>query len=100
MGHDTSLLAVGSRLQIGRDRATVRYVGPIDGQAGDWVGLEWDDPTRGKHDGGTGGKQYFLCVHGGTGRDLDSPSCVTLHVCRYLFHTSAVHPQARMCVTA
>ncbi len=54
-------LRVGARLQIGRDRATVRYVGPVDGQVGQWVGLEWDDPARGKHDGSTGGKQYFVC---------------------------------------
>ena len=59
-------LSVGVRLQIGRDRATVRYVGPVDGQVGDWVGLEWDDPARGKHDGSTGGRQYFLCDHART----------------------------------
>ncbi len=59
-------LAVGSRLQIGRDRASIRYVGPIEGQVGDWVGLEWDDPARGKHDGSTGGRQYFTCVHSRT----------------------------------
>ena len=63
-------LRVGFRLQIGRDRATVRYVGPVNGQVGEWVGLEWDDPTRGKHDGSTGGKQYFVCDYA---RELCAP---------------------------
>jgi hypothetical protein len=54
-------LAVGARVAIGRDRdkATVRYVGPVAGQAGVWVGVEWDDGSRGKHDGSTGGVKYF-----------------------------------------
>ena len=28
------------------------------------MGVEWDDATRGKHDGSTGGVQYFSCVSG------------------------------------
>lgn len=42
-------------------RATVRYVGGVDGQDGEWVGVEWDDPGRGKHDGAHDGKRYFEC---------------------------------------
>ncbi|KAI9782740.1 MAG: hypothetical protein M1839_004728 [Geoglossum umbratile] len=40
---------------------TVRYSGPVEGTKGDWLGVEWDDPTRGKHDGMYGGKRYFQC---------------------------------------
>jgi hypothetical protein len=29
-----------------------------------WFGVEWDDPGRGKHDGTTGGTQYFVCPVG------------------------------------
>ncbi|KAG2487033.1 hypothetical protein HYH03_014279 [Edaphochlamys debaryana] len=54
--------AVGCRVRILKDYATVRYVGPVNGQEGTWVGVEWDDPTRGKHDGSTGGTRYFDCV--------------------------------------
>ena len=43
-------------------RAVVRYVGPVEGTDGEWVGVEWDDPTRGKHDGSHGGERYFECV--------------------------------------
>jgi hypothetical protein len=61
-------IEVGARVAIGRDRdkATVRYVGPVAGQSGSWVGLEWDDASRGKHDGSTGGVRYFEVVSGPT----------------------------------
>ena len=52
-------ISVGQRLQIDDFKATVLYVGPVEGQKGDWAGLEWDDHTRGKHDGSHGGKRYF-----------------------------------------
>lgn len=55
-------IRLGQRLQIGKDRATVRYIGPVDGQSGDWVGLEWDDHARGKHDGCVNGRRYFICT--------------------------------------
>ncbi|KAH7681405.1 Ubiquitin-like protein [Dioscorea alata] len=37
---------------------TVRYVGPVDGHAGEWVGVDWDD-GEGKHDGDVNGVRYF-----------------------------------------
>ena len=50
----------GDRLRVGGDAATVRYVGPVAGKGPDaWVGLEWDDEARGKHDGSVGGRRYF-----------------------------------------
>ena len=43
------------------NRGFCRYVGPVIGQTGIWVGVEWDDQTRGKHDGCHDGKRYFEC---------------------------------------
>jgi Leucine-rich repeat (LRR) protein len=43
----------------GKHKATVRYVGPVDGQEGRWVGLEWDEVSRGKHSGAYLGRSYF-----------------------------------------
>ncbi|PNH02433.1 Tubulin-specific chaperone E, partial [Tetrabaena socialis] len=53
--------AINSRVRILKDYATVRYVGPVTKQEGTWVGVEWDDPSRGKHDGATAGVRYFSC---------------------------------------
>ena len=52
---------VGLRVRIEAKVATVRYVGNVEGQAGQWVGLEWDTETRGKHDGCVAGHRYFTC---------------------------------------
>ncbi|RRT82370.1 hypothetical protein BHE74_00024092 [Ensete ventricosum] len=46
--------AVGNPRRIG----TVRYVGAVEGYAGEWVGVDWDD-GEGKHDGSLGGIRYF-----------------------------------------
>jgi len=52
---------------VGRHRATVRYAGPVQGQEGLWLGLEWDDVSRGKHSGAVEGIQYFRCKTPGAG---------------------------------
>lgn len=38
---------------------TVRYVGEVSPTRGTWLGVDWDDPTRGKHSGTHEGKKYF-----------------------------------------
>lgn len=79
--------AVGRRVSCDGERATVRYVGPVPPTAGEiraevspnnhirtlanragsdlpsglWLGVEWDHPSRGKHDGSHDGVQYFTC---------------------------------------
>ncbi|THW77333.1 hypothetical protein D6D19_02350 [Aureobasidium pullulans] len=51
----------GKRLSIKCERCTVRYVGEVKGKQGQWLGVEWDDPTRGKHSGTHEGFEYFKC---------------------------------------
>ena len=51
----------GRRISFSGALCTVRYVGTIEGTKGDWLGVEWDDPSRGKHDGSHGGVRYFEC---------------------------------------
>lgn len=53
---------VGKRLSYGGHLCTVRYVGEVKGTNGDWLGVEWDDATRGKHSGEHGGIRYFECT--------------------------------------
>ncbi|VDK49087.1 unnamed protein product [Anisakis simplex] len=52
-------IAIGDRIGVGDDRGTVRYVGEVDGYNGEWIGVEWDDPKRGKHNGTVKGRKYF-----------------------------------------
>uniref|UniRef100_A0A4W4DT25 Tubulin-specific chaperone E n=1 Tax=Electrophorus electricus TaxID=8005 RepID=A0A4W4DT25_ELEEL len=55
--------ATGRRLTCEGERATVRYVGPVPPTTGSWLGVEWDNPERGKHDGSHEGVRYFTCRH-------------------------------------
>ena len=60
-------LSVGDRVQSRDDsRATVRFLGTVPGATpvGDWVGLEWDEDRRGKHDGSAKGTRFFQCPPG------------------------------------
>ena len=55
---------LGQRLSFDGALCTLRYVGPIGGTKGDWLGVEWDEPSRGKHDGSHNGVRYFECRYG------------------------------------
>ncbi len=55
----------------GKFTGTARYIGTVHTSKNEhlnWVGVEWDDPTRGKHDGWLkgpgGGERYFKCAMG------------------------------------
>lgn len=53
---------IGKRLSFGGDLCTVRFIGDVQGTNGEWLGVEWDDPSRGKHDGSVTGVKYFQCM--------------------------------------
>ncbi|TFK76354.1 hypothetical protein BDN72DRAFT_830912 [Pluteus cervinus] len=55
------LPSVGTRLNLHGNIGTVRFVGPVDNTTGVWLGVEWDNPERGKHDGIKDNKRYFTC---------------------------------------
>lgn len=60
---------VGERISIRNKSSdevslgTIRFVGSLSGKEGTWVGVEWDDPHRGKHDGSFDGIRYFQCQY-------------------------------------
>ena len=60
----------GMRLSFGDALCTVRYIGPLSGQNGDWLGVEWDDADRGKHNGQFKGKRLFETLS-------SSPNCAS-----------------------
>ncbi|KAM6971979.1 tubulin-specific chaperone E [Aplochiton taeniatus] len=54
---------VGKRVSCDGERGTVQYVGSVPPTPGLWLGVEWDNPARGKHDGIHQGVRYFTCRH-------------------------------------
>ncbi|GKT63513.1 LOW QUALITY PROTEIN: tubulin-specific chaperone [Colletotrichum tofieldiae] len=52
---------IGQRLSYDGALCTVRYIGPVAGTSGTWLGVEWDDAGRGKHDGQHKDVRYFSC---------------------------------------
>ncbi|KAL8926477.1 MAG: hypothetical protein Q9172_001780 [Xanthocarpia lactea] len=56
-----SVTSFGERLSYDGFLCTIRWRGEIEGLKGQWLGVEWDDPSRGKHDGRYGEKRYFDC---------------------------------------
>ncbi|KAI0811010.1 hypothetical protein BC629DRAFT_1580180 [Irpex lacteus] len=49
MTQPSSLPSIGTRLVHSGYLGTIRFIGPVDGTQGSWLGIEWDDPKRGKH---------------------------------------------------
>ncbi|KXN92190.1 Tubulin-specific chaperone E [Leucoagaricus sp. SymC.cos] len=64
------MMEPGQRITFMGQIGTVRFSGPVEGTSGTWLGIEWDDPARGKHDGARDGKQYFTCLVPGAGSFL------------------------------
>ncbi|KAF8892438.1 hypothetical protein BD779DRAFT_1621101 [Infundibulicybe gibba] len=56
-----NLPSEGTRLNYCGHLGTIRFIGEVDNTLGTWLGVEWDNPGRGKHDGSKGGKRYFSC---------------------------------------
>mmetsp|Transcript_43339 Transcript_43339/g.99881 ORF Transcript_43339/g.99881 Transcript_43339/m.99881 type:complete len:427 (+) Transcript_43339:61-1341(+) len=54
-------LAVEQKVVWQGHTGTIRHIGAVDFAAGDWVGLELDQPN-GLHDGTVLGKSYFNCA--------------------------------------
>jgi hypothetical protein len=59
--NDPHLPAIGTRFSLGSSRGTIRYVGEVPPTKGIWIGVEWDDASRGKHSGTRDNVCYFTC---------------------------------------
>lgn len=57
--------SLGQRVSLQFEPGTVRYVGKVGNKPGDWLGIEWDNPVRGKNDGTHEGVSYFECKSSG-----------------------------------
>lgn len=59
MANTFTNIEVGTRVECQSYYGTVKYMGEIKGYNSLWIGIDWDDPTRGKHDGVVNGIKYF-----------------------------------------
>lgn len=50
---------IGDRIECSGCIGTIKYIGPVDGYSSTWLGIDWDNLERGKHDGNVNGKRYF-----------------------------------------
>lgn len=57
----TAEFYVGRRLSYDQTLCTVRFLGSLNGTKGEWLGVEWDSPSRGKHNGQHQGQRIFAC---------------------------------------
>lgn len=68
---------IGQRLSFDSSLCTVRYVGEVAGTTGAWLGVEWDNASRGKHAGVHKGVRYLTCK----ATKLSLSLCVCLTPC-------------------
>ncbi|XP_070577228.1 tubulin-specific chaperone E-like [Ptychodera flava] len=57
------MATVGCRITSEGHYGTVRFIGKVPPTSGEWLGVEWDNPERGKHDGMHEGQRYFQTSH-------------------------------------
>ncbi|XP_037677432.1 tubulin-specific chaperone E isoform X1 [Choloepus didactylus] len=79
MSDTLTLDVIGRRVEVNGEHATVRFSGLVPPVAGLWLGVEWDNPERGKHDGSHEGTVYFKCRHP-TGGSFIRPNKVNFGV--------------------
>ncbi|KAL6619619.1 hypothetical protein ACP70R_034758 [Stipagrostis hirtigluma subsp. patula] len=62
---DAAGFRLGQRVHAAGDPrrvGTVRYLGPVEGHSGDWVGVDWDAGAGGRHDGSVAVRRYFAAA--------------------------------------
>lgn len=77
-------IKVGDRVESDGHYATVRFIGKLpqadpSSKGSDvlWIGVEWDESSRGKHDGSFKGVRYFETSHPTAGSFLRPEKCNT-----------------------
>uniref|UniRef100_A0A1I8JFQ0 Tubulin-specific chaperone E n=1 Tax=Macrostomum lignano TaxID=282301 RepID=A0A1I8JFQ0_9PLAT len=50
---------LGRRIELDGHFGIVKYIGPVGSSRDTWLGIDWDEPERGRHNGTHNGVQYF-----------------------------------------
>nr|CAD2191870.1 unnamed protein product [Meloidogyne enterolobii] len=53
------MIELNKRVMLKEFKGVVKYCGEVEGTTGIWIGVDWDNKERGKHNGSFNGKQYF-----------------------------------------
>ncbi|EUB55448.1 Tubulin-specific chaperone E [Echinococcus granulosus] len=67
---DVSQCLIGCRVVKDEQFGTIKYVGPIVSSSVVWLGIDWDNPKSGRHDGTFKGAKYFNTHHPTSGSFL------------------------------
>jgi len=58
------MLQIGDRLSYGGELCTVKFIGELPAWPNEIaLGVEWDNPQKGKHDGSFKDVQYFTSMY-------------------------------------
>ena len=52
-------MQIGKRVECNGEYGIVKYLGTLSGYQGQWLGIDWDNEERGKHDGSVNGQKLF-----------------------------------------
>ncbi|KAF7637734.1 CAP-Gly domain-containing protein [Meloidogyne graminicola] len=64
------MVELNQRILLNDSKGVVKYYGELEVTNGFWVGVDWDDKNRGKHDGSYKGKKYFKAFSNTSGSFL------------------------------
>lgn len=79
------------RLSLKGHLCTVRFIGSVQGKSGEWLGVEWDDPARGKHNGTFEGVKYFECKSAALVVSIHDHSRITAFLSSHLRQKQVVY---------
>lgn len=60
---DEIIPQVGNRIECNGHYGTIKYIGAVAGHQHEWLGIDWDDADRGKHNGKVQNVQYFNATY-------------------------------------
>lgn len=90
----TMLPPLDARIDYAGHHGSIRYVGQVLNSQGLWLGVDWDDRSRGKHSGAKDGVQYFQCLYARSQHIALCPIC--LHLLRVPGAGSFIRPSAKV----
>ncbi|ORX33717.1 hypothetical protein BCR36DRAFT_588593 [Piromyces finnis] len=71
---------IGKRINYDNNLGIVLYEGPVTNSKVIWLGIQWDDPSRGKHNGEYKGVKYFTPTVENSGSFVKKDSPLLMYI--------------------